>query len=54
MTGVFEVLGGDHAVVKRMLDALESSPGNSAGANGAVLAARKAVTERLVMDSWQP
>jgi len=50
MADVFEVLGGDHAVVKRMLDALETSPGNSAGANGAVLAARKAVAERLVMD----
>jgi hypothetical protein len=50
MTDVFEVLGGDHAVIKRMLDALESSPDNSAGANGAVLAARKAVAERLVMD----
>jgi hemerythrin-like domain-containing protein len=51
MTDVFEVLGGDHAVVKRMLDALETSPDNSAGANGAVLAARKAVAERLIMDS---
>jgi Hemerythrin HHE cation binding domain len=51
MTDVFEVLGGDHAVVNRMLDALENSPDNSAGANGAVLAARKAVAERLIMDS---
>ncbi|HTX80566.1 MAG TPA: hemerythrin domain-containing protein [Streptosporangiaceae bacterium] len=50
MADVFEVLGGDHAEVKRMLDALEGSPGNSAGANGAVVAARKAVAERLVMD----
>jgi hemerythrin-like domain-containing protein len=51
MTDVFEVLGGDHAETKRMLDALESSPGNATGANGAVVAARKAVAERLVMDS---
>jgi hemerythrin superfamily protein len=51
MADVFEVLGGDHAEVKRMLDALESSPDNSTGANGAVVAARKAVAERLIMDS---
>lgn len=51
MTDVFEVLGGDHAEFKRMLDALESSADNSTGANGAVLAARKAVAERLIMDS---
>lgn len=51
MTDVFDVLGGDHAEFQRMLDALESSPDNSTGANGAVLAARKAVAERLIMDS---
>jgi hemerythrin-like domain-containing protein len=51
MADVFEVLGGDHAEVKRMLDALESSPGNSSGANGAVVAARKAVAELLIMDA---
>jgi hypothetical protein len=51
MADVFEVLGGDHAAVKRMLDALENSPGNSAGATESVLAARKAVAERLIMDS---
>lgn len=51
MTDVFEVLGGDHAETKRMLDALDDSPDNSNGANGAVVAARKAVAERLVMDA---
>jgi hemerythrin-like domain-containing protein len=51
MTDVFEVLADDHADVKRMLDALESSPGNSDGAPPAVVAARKAVAERLIIDS---
>jgi hemerythrin-like domain-containing protein len=51
MTDVFEVLGSDHADVKRMLDSLESSPDNSSGATEAVVAARKAVTERLIIDS---
>ncbi|HUB42584.1 MAG TPA: hemerythrin domain-containing protein [Streptosporangiaceae bacterium] len=51
MTDVFEVLGGDHAAVKRMLDALESSPDNSSGATEAVVAARKAVAERLIIGS---
>jgi len=51
MTDVFEVLGGDHAVIKRMLDALESSPDNATGATAAVAAARKAVAEQLIIDS---
>jgi hypothetical protein len=51
MTDVFEVLGGDHADFKRMLDALEDSPDSSAGATGAVVAARRAVVERLIIDS---
>jgi hemerythrin-like domain-containing protein len=51
MTDVFEVLGGDHAAVKQMLDALESSRDNSAGATEAVVAARKAVAEQLIIDS---
>jgi len=51
MTDVFEVLGGDHAVIRRMLDALESSPDNSTGATAAVVAARKAVAEQLIIDS---
>jgi hemerythrin-like domain-containing protein len=51
MTDVFEVLSGDHAVIKRMLDALESSPDNSAGATAAVVSARKTVAEQLVIDS---
>jgi len=51
MTDVFEVLGGDHAVLKRMLDALQSSPDNSSGATEAVIAARKAVAEQLIIDS---
>jgi hemerythrin-like domain-containing protein len=51
MADVFEVLRSDHAEVKRMLDALESSPDNSTGAPDAVVAARKAVAERLIIDS---
>ena len=51
MADVFEVLRGDHAEVKRMLDALESSPDNSTGATDAVVAARKAVAEQLIIDS---
>jgi hemerythrin-like domain-containing protein len=51
MADVFEVLGGDHAVIKRMLAALESSPDNSTGATKAVVAARKAVAEQLIIDS---
>ena len=51
MTDVFEVLGGDHAVIRRMLDALESSPDNSTGATDAVVAARKSVAEQLIIDS---
>ena len=50
MTDVFEVLSGDHAVLKRMLNALQSSPDNSTGAPPAVVAARKAVAEQLVID----
>lgn len=51
MAEVFEVLGADHADVKRMLTELERSPDNSAGASDAVLQARKEVAERLVIDS---
>jgi hemerythrin-like domain-containing protein len=51
MTDVFEVLGGDHAEVTQMLDALESSPDNSTGATKAVVSARKAVVQRLIMDT---
>jgi hypothetical protein len=51
MADVFEVLGADHEEVKRMLTELENSPGNSAGASEAVLAARKEVAQHLVMDS---
>lgn len=51
MTDVFEVLSSDHAEVKRMLDALESSPDNSTGATTAVISARKAVAQRLIIDS---
>jgi hemerythrin-like domain-containing protein len=51
MMDVFEVLGGDHAAVKQMLDALERSPDNSTGATDAVVAARKAVAEQLIIDS---
>ena len=51
MTDVFEILGGDHAAVKQMLDALERSPDNSTGATRAVVAARKAVADQLIIDS---
>jgi hemerythrin-like domain-containing protein len=51
MTDVFEILGGDHAVLERMLDALERSPDNSTGATEAVVAARKAVAEQMIIDS---
>jgi hypothetical protein len=50
MADVFEVLGGDHRVVKRMLSALQSTPGNSTGATEAVVAARRAVAEQLIID----
>ena len=50
MTDVFEVLSGDHAVVKRMLSALQNSPDNSSGAPPAVVAARKAVAKQLIVD----
>jgi hemerythrin-like domain-containing protein len=50
MADVFDVLGGDHAVVKRMLGALELSPDNSTGATEAVVAARKAAAEQLIVD----
>ena len=50
MTDVFEILGGDHAVIKRMLDALERSPDNTTGATAAVVSARKAVAEQLIIN----
>lgn len=51
MADVFEVLGADHADVKSMLSALEESPGRADGADEAVLAARRAVAEQLVIAS---
>jgi hemerythrin superfamily protein len=51
MADVFDVLGADHANVKRMLTELERSPDNSTGTRPAVLAARKEVAERLIIDS---
>lgn len=51
MADVFEVLGADHQDVRQMLAALEDSPDNAAGASDAVLAARKEVAQRLVIDS---
>jgi hemerythrin-like domain-containing protein len=51
MADVFEVLGADHQNVRQMLTALEDSPDNAAGAGDAVLAARKEVAQRLVIDS---
>ena len=51
MPDAFEVLAEDHAEVKQMLNELESTPGHSAGATEAVLAARKRLAQRLVMES---
>lgn len=51
MADAFEVLRADHATVEQMLAALETSPGRSAGAGSTVLAARKQVAQRLVIDS---
>jgi len=51
MPDAFEVLAEDHAEVKQMLNELESTPGHSAGATEAVLAARKRLAQRLVMAS---
>jgi hemerythrin-like domain-containing protein len=51
MADVFDVLGSDHADVKRMLTELQVSPDASTGATEAVLRARKEVAERLVIDS---
>ena len=51
MADVFDVLGSDHADVKRMLTELERSPDDSTSAGEAVLQARKEVAERLVIDS---
>lgn len=53
MPDVFEVLRADHVTVEQMLAALENSPGYSAGAGSTVLAARREVAQRLVMDSSQ-
>jgi hemerythrin-like domain-containing protein len=51
MPDAFEVLRSDHAAVEHLLAALETSPGHSAGAGSTVLAARKEVAQRLVIDS---
>jgi hemerythrin-like domain-containing protein len=51
MADVFEVLGADHAEVKSLLSALEDSPGQAAGADERVLAARRAVAEQLIIAS---
>jgi hemerythrin-like domain-containing protein len=51
MADVFSVLGDDHADVKQMLRALETSPGRAEGAGQAVLDARYEVVQRLIIDS---
>src|SRR6185437_4437061 len=51
MSDVFSVLRADHAEVRQMLLALENSPGCTAGAGQSVLAARREVVARLVIDS---
>ena len=50
MTGVFEVLGKDHAEVKQMLAELEAGPASSSGASASDLAQRRKIVERLVID----
>ncbi|HEU5416451.1 MAG TPA: hypothetical protein VFV41_02085, partial [Streptosporangiaceae bacterium] len=52
MTDVFEVLSADHADVKTMLIALESSADSARGSQ-AVQTARKEVAEQLVISSSQ-
>lgn len=51
MADVFEILRSDHGDVQLLLTALQNSPGHTAGATQAVLRARKAAAERLVIDS---
>jgi len=51
MTDVFDVLSADHADVKTMLIALESSTDAAGGGSSAVLSARKEVAEQLVIAS---
>lgn len=51
MSDVFDVLDADHAEIKQMLTALQESPGFSQSATNTVLSARRAVAERLVMDT---
>src|SRR5690349_18506197 len=51
MPDVFEILRSDHAAVEQMLAALETSPSHSAGAGSTVVAARREVAQRLVIDS---
>ncbi|HEX3491003.1 MAG TPA: hemerythrin domain-containing protein [Streptosporangiaceae bacterium] len=51
MADLFEILRSDHGDVQLLLAALENSPGHAAGATQAVLRARKAAAERLVIDS---
>jgi hemerythrin-like domain-containing protein len=51
MPDAFEVLRTDHAEVEQMLAVLENTPGQTAGADQTVLAARQEVARRLVIDS---
>jgi hemerythrin-like domain-containing protein len=51
MPDAFEILHTDHAEVEQMLAVLENTPGQTAGAGKTVLAARKEVAQRLVIDS---
>lgn len=50
MADVFEVLGADHADVRQLLDALERSPDLASGATEEIVAARKEVAERIVIE----
>lgn len=51
MPDVFSALSADHGEIRRMLLALERSPGCSAGGGQSVLSARREVVARLVIDS---
>ena len=50
MPTVFEVLGGDHLEVKRMLAELESGPTALTGASDSQLGLRKKMVEELIIE----
>jgi len=50
MPTVFEVLGGDHLEIKRMLAELESGPTALTGASDSQLGLRKKMVEELIIE----